>query len=478
MSCTFFNRFNKQNGVFRMLCWNICSPQCGAGAFVALSGKLPIAVVLVGGLGTRLRPLTLKIPKPLIPINGTPFLSFVLEKISSLGIKECLLLTGYKHHMVRKYCGSGKRWGLHLHYSRERRPMGTGGALLAASKKINGTALVLNGDSFLDMDLHPFMSFHRRKKALISIFALHGSLAARGAIKISPSGRAEEFLEKQKFGVGFFNTGAYLVEKSALDVLGKMVEQGALSEKFSMEKDGFPFFVGCKKLYAFRGKGRFLDIGTFESLSKASRTVDSGGVAQTAHRFGGAAVFLDRDGVINRHRHDYVKHPGEFEFEQGALEGMARLSRLGLPLFIVTNQSIISRGIATREMLEMIHAKMLSGLRLKGVEVADVLICPHKPEDGCACRKPKIGMLIDAKERFGLSLSKCFVVGDSTGDIAMGSDAGCITVLVGTGYGGKDGRHQSVHNFFCKDLKEAASVIERELGKRKPAVGGLPKQSG
>ncbi len=428
--------------------------------------KMPIAVVLVGGLGTRLRPLTLKVPKPLIPINGIPFISFVLEKISSLGIRECLLLTGYKHHMVEKYCGSGKRWGLSLHYCKENEPLGTGGALLAASKKIKGTVLVLNGDSFLEMDLLQFLSFHRKNKALASIFALHGSLSARGAIKISPGGRAEEFLEKQKSGVGFFNTGAYLIEPSAIGMLQKKISMGALSPKFSMEKDGFPIFVGKKKLYAFRGKGRFLDIGTFESLSKASRTVDSGHVAAMAQKAGGAAVFLDRDGVINCHRRDYVKHPGEFEFEQGALAGMAHLSRLGLPLFVVTNQSMVGRGIATQEMLTKIHAKMLSDLRLHGVDVADVLICPHKPEDNCNCRKPKTGMLIDAKERFGLDLSKCFVIGDSTGDIAMGNKAGCTTILVGTGHAGKDGKHKSAHNFFCKNLQEAAKLVERELQKK------------
>ncbi|MCX8197372.1 MAG: HAD-IIIA family hydrolase [Candidatus Micrarchaeota archaeon] len=420
---------------------------------------MPLGIILAGGLGTRLRPLTYKVPKPLVKVNQTPFISFVLQKLALVGIKKCLLLTGYKHWMIKKYCKDGKKWGLKISYLREKSPLGTGGAVLAARKKIKETALVLNGDSFIDFELAPFLAFHKKMKSQATIFALWGSLAARGSLKIERTGQVKSFDEKKADGAGYFNSGAYLIEPSALSFLEKNIKK----KSFSMEEEGFPLLAKKGKLFAYRGTGRFLDIGTFESLAKAAKTVSAHRIAEAAKKAGGAAIFLDRDGVINRHRHDYVKTPAEFEFERGAIEGLKTLSSLGLPLFIVTNQSMVGRGIATKEMLEQIHGKMLSELRLFGVEVADVLICPHRPEENCSCRKPKIGMLLDAKERFGLELKKCFVIGDSTADIAMGKKAGCTTILVSTGYGGKDGLYNATADFVCENLNEAAKIVKKAL---------------
>ncbi|MEM4348598.1 MAG: sugar phosphate nucleotidyltransferase, partial [Candidatus Anstonellaceae archaeon] len=98
--------------------------------------KSVIAAVLAGGLGTRLRPLTLKIPKPLVPVNRKPFISFVLENLASHKIRECVILTGYKHEMIQKFCKDGKRWGLQIRYSHEPYSLGTGGAVVFARKML------------------------------------------------------------------------------------------------------------------------------------------------------------------------------------------------------------------------------------------------------------------------------------------------------------------------------------------------------
>lgn len=413
-----------------------------------------IAIVLAGGLGTRLRPLTLRAPKPMLRVAGRPFLGHLLSKISSMGIRDCLLLTGYKHKMVQDYCKSGKRWGLRIAYSREGSPLGTGGAIYRARGSIRSTALVLNGDSWLDISLGEFLAFHRRSRAQATLFVMKGPLAARGSVRFGRSGRVREFLEKQKGGTGYFNTGAYLLEPRAISFLAEKIAAGSLPAKFSMEREGFPLLAASKSLFAFRGKGTFLDIGTFSSLLLAHRIVSpSSG--------GRAAIFLDRDGVINRHRHDYVKRPSEFEFEFGAMEGMKELSATGLPIFIATNQSMIGRGIAAPSQLAAIHAKMLSSFRRHKVKVAGILICPHSPNEGCGCRKPQIGLLLSAQEKHGIDLSKSFVVGDSAGDVLMGKAAGCTTILVGTGHAGKDGPAPARPDFACANLAEAAKRIAK-----------------
>jgi histidinol-phosphate phosphatase family protein len=228
-----------------------------------------------------------------------------------------------------------------------------------------------------------------------------------------------------------------------------------------MEHEGFPLFAKEGKLYSYVAKGKFLDIGTFSSLLLAHKILPG----RKKERKG--AIFLDRDGVINKQKEGYVLHPEDFEFELGAIDGMKKMARLGMPLIIVTNQSVIGRGLSTLAILKKIHGKMLSGLRKHGIRIDSIFFCPHKPDESCGCRKPKIGMLVAAQEKHNLDLSKSFVIGDSTSDILMGKAAGCTTILVRTGYGGKDKLHKVKPDYICKDLPDAASIIARIVKRSK-----------
>lgn len=149
------------------------------------------------------------------------------------------------------------------------------------------------------------------------------------------------------------------------------------------------------------------------------------------------AVFLDRDGVINQNRPDHVKTWGEFVFLPGALAALAALSRLGLPVIVVTNQSVIGRGLSTRQAVEEINRRMVAQAEEAGGRIAAVYYCPHRPEDGCGCRKPRPGLLRQAAADLGLTLSGSHLVGDAWSDVALGQAAGCRTVLVLTGRGGQ-----------------------------------------
>jgi histidinol-phosphate phosphatase family protein len=374
-----------------------------------------------------------------------------------------VLLTGYKGGMIRKYCGGGKRFGMRMEYSAEREPLGTGGALLNSKEKLSGTLLVMNGDSFLDFDVKKFFAFHKKKRALATVFAMRGDLTARGVVEADGSGRVKKFLEKQRGGRGVFNTGAYLIEEEAVGFFADLIAKGKLPRAFSMEKDGFPLLAKKRKLFAYVGQGHFLDMGTFDSLSRAKGFLSLAlGKAK-----GTPAIFFDRDGVINKVKNDYVRHEGQFHFQPGALDGISEMSKLGLPIFVVTNQSMVGRGISTNRALGAIHRKMLRGLRQHGVRVKDVFICPHRPERNCICRKPKIGMLVKAQDRYRIDLAHSFVIGDSSGDILMGNVAGCTTILVRTGYGGKDGKYDALPHFTARNLKEAAKIVKKEIALRK-----------
>ncbi len=147
------------------------------------------------------------------------------------------------------------------------------------------------------------------------------------------------------------------------------------------------------------------------------------------------AIFLDRDGVINQNRADHVKSWDEFEFVPGALESIRVLTEIGLPIFVVTNQAIINRGLVTVEQLEEIHSRMLDEIARAGGLITQVYYCPHDNHENCSCRKPASGMLRQAASDYNLDLAQSFMVGDAWTDIAAGLDVHARSILVLTGRG-------------------------------------------
>lgn len=151
--------------------------------------------------------------------------------------------------------------------------------------------------------------------------------------------------------------------------------------------------------------------------------------------FATGAIFLDRDGVINRNRDDHVKSWREFTFMPTVLESVRRLTETGLPIFIITNQAVVSRGLASEDDIHEIHARMVEAIAEAGGRIARVYHCPHDAHEDCDCRKPKPGMLLQAQADFGINLSRSFMVGDAWTDIEAGLSVGARCILVMTGRG-------------------------------------------
>lgn len=147
------------------------------------------------------------------------------------------------------------------------------------------------------------------------------------------------------------------------------------------------------------------------------------------------AIFLDRDGVICENRADHVKSWAEFEFLPGVKKSLASLSHLGLPIIVITNQAAVGRGIITTPEVEEIHHRMVAEIVASGGRIDRILYCPHRPEDGCDCRKPKPGMLLQAAKEMGIDLTESYLIGDAATDIQAGYQVGCRTFLVLTGRG-------------------------------------------
>lgn len=196
-----------------------------------------------------------------------------------------------------------------------------------------------------------------------------------------------------------------------------------------------------------------------------------------------AAVFLDRDGVLNANRDDHVKCWEEFRFIPGALAAARLLANFGVPVIVITNQAIINRGIVSQQMVEMIHTRMRSQIVRAGGRIDRILYCPHSTDDQCACRKPNPGLLEQAASELGIDLARSVFVGDALTDIEAGVRAGCRTVLVRTGRGNaaaagltQQGTYQP--DAIANDLLTAIPVVSEllELAGTQERVLGLRRQ--
>ncbi len=148
---------------------------------------------------------------------------------------------------------------------------------------------------------------------------------------------------------------------------------------------------------------------------------------------GALAVLVDRDGVINVNRAEHVRSWPELEFLPGALDGLALLARSDIPVVVVTNQAIVNRGVVTREALDGIHERMVAEIERRDGAIRDVLVCPHRPDEGCACRKPAPGLLIDAAAKLRIDTSDAVMIGDHPRDLEAARRAGCPSILVLSG---------------------------------------------
>lgn len=178
------------------------------------------------------------------------------------------------------------------------------------------------------------------------------------------------------------------------------------------------------------------------------------------------AVFIDRDGVINQDLGSYVAKPEDFLFIDRAVEALKKLHDSEYKVIVLTNQGGIGKGIYTEKDLEKVHKRMHRLLAEEGIKLDGLYYCPHHPDAGCGCRKPRLGLVEQAVKDHGIDLANSFFIGDKTSDVKAGKDAGCKTFLVETGYFGSDKLYDVKPDFVVSNLLEAVNTILRIATKK------------
>ena len=431
------------------------------------------AVILAGGKGTRLKEVSGDLPKSMVPIMGRPLLQYLIEQCVAYDIVDIKLLVSYKKEVIESYFGDGGQYGASIQYIAEDIPRGTAGALVDALPELDDQFLVVYGDTFFDIDLNAFWQFHHDQSGDVSIF-LHPNDHPHDSdlVEIDSSFQVQKihpYPHDEQWRQNLVNAAVYMFNKGALNGVN------FTSAKPDIAKELFPLMLASeKRLYGYVSTEYIKDMGTPQRLSKVERDINSGKVKSLNKQTPKMAIFLDRDGTINQEV-NHLSNQEQFELIDGVGEAICQINAAGILAVVVTNQSVIARGELEESGLQVIHNKMDTLLGRQGAYIDRLYYCPHHTDSGfkgevgalkfdCNCRKPKIGLFTKAKKDLNIILEKSWVVGDSTRDILAAQNAGMKSVLVQTGYAGKDGSFEVSPDFIAKDLSEAVKLILKEIG--------------
>ena len=238
------------------------------------------AILLVGGMGTRLHPLTLKTPKPMLQVAGVPFTEHQIRKAADAGITEIILATSYKSELFEPYFGDGERFGIKIKYAVEKSALGTGGGIRNAANLLADCdqVVIFNGDVLSGHDLAAQLAFHKKNQADITLYLTQVEDArAYGCVELLENKQIKSFLEKMENPISnLINAGCYIFNRQIIDQIPQ-------NKVVSVERDTFPnLLANNAKAFGYLDNSYWLDIGTPAALVKASADLITGAITSSA----------------------------------------------------------------------------------------------------------------------------------------------------------------------------------------------------
>lgn len=369
------------------------------------------AVILAGGRGTRMQPLTLTRPKPMVEFHGKPFLEYIVEMLREQGFDRILMLLGYLPDVITDHFGDGSRLGVAIDYDVTDADDLTAYRVQHASDRIDDTFLLLYCDNYWPMQFDRMWQAYLASGAdgQVTIYS-NSDKFSRDSVIVGPDGKVAVFDRSRKTpGLKGIEISYAILEKSAVLPL-----LPAHQELF--EQAVYPALAAEGRLNAYWTEHRYYSVGSLDRLPVTEQFL-------ARH----PAIFLDRDGVINERapRAEYIRTPEEFRFLPGVLEALARLKAADYRVFLISNQAGIGRGAMTEDDLAAVHRKLTGEVAAAGGRIDAIYYCPHDWDDGCDCRKPRPGLLFRAQREWHLDLTRTLFIGDDTRDGEAAEAAGC-----------------------------------------------------
>ncbi|WP_246685929.1 HAD-IIIA family hydrolase [Mesorhizobium sp. B2-4-6] len=428
------------------------------------------AVVLAGGLGTRLRGRIGDLPKSLANIGGKPLLEHQILLAKQHGIERILILVNHAAEQIVEFCNHRGNWGIEVRCVDDGAPRGTAGAVLSVLDLLDEDFLTIYGDTMLDVDLTRFKRFHEKHEAAAATVFTHPNDHPHDSdlIETSEDGVVTAFHPYPHDPGCFYpnkvSAALYYIRRQAL------YPWRATATPLDFGKDLFPEMLRAgAEIRSYSSPEYIKDAGTPARLDKVCADLASGRIARASLASPQKAVFLDRDGCINVDD-GHIDRPERFELIEGAAAAIACFNQAEYRTIVVTNQPVVARGDCSVRDLRMIHNKMETELGRRGAFVDAIYYCPHHPDRGfagevaalkvhCECRKPATGLIDQAIEALYIDRRQSWVIGDSSTDIALAKRSGIRSILVETGAGGLDSKYHVMPDYTVPDLFEAAKFI-------------------
>lgn len=408
-------------------------------------------VIMAGGRGSRIASVANDVPKPMINICGKPILEHQIDNLKACGLTDIILVIGYLGEKIKDYFGDGSRFGVCIEYFIEDHPLGTAGALFKMPQ-LTEDFLLLCGDVIIDVDFNRFIAFHKEKKAWASLVAhpnghpydssllvteieapkMAGGMPVDTHRVICWMAKEDERLYyKNRVNAGIELISPELLKETMKNFVPRHPET---PDKIDLDRDVLKTNIGSGRIYAYDTPEYVKDMGTPDRFFEAENDIKTGKVHAHNLKNRQKAIFLDRDGTINK-MVGFVTRPEQFELLPDVAKAIKAINKSGYLAIVITNQPVIARGDCTFEQLQTIHNKMETELGKEGAFVDAIYVCPHHTDKGfsgerpeykcdCDCRKPKPGLLLQAAKDFNIDLSQSYMIGDSDRDVKAGKNAG------------------------------------------------------
>jgi len=386
--------------------------------------RIKEAIILAGGFGTRLREALPDLPKSMAPVNGRPFLFYLINYLRSQGIEKFIFSLGFKHEVIEAYLNANFPT---LDFDRiiEKEPLGTGGAILASCYKASDkTVLVVNGDTLFKVDITKAFKDHNKHESDCTLLLKPMENFDRyGVVELNEDDSIASFKEKQFYKEGLINGGVYILNTEQL-----LAEE--MPSKFSFEKDYLEKYFDTRKIYGSVQDEYFIDIGIPGDYIRVQAELEQSKL-DLNNIDKSWTLFLDRDGVINyEKKDDYIRNWQEFKFYEQAKEAIKIFSERFGKIIVVSNQRGIGKELMTEDDLLEIHKNMQDEIEAAGGRIDGIYFCtatdPKNPY-----RKPNPGMAVTAQKDFpGIDLSRSIIAGNKPSDMLFGKNAGMYSVYI------------------------------------------------
>jgi len=395
-------------------------------------------VIMAGGKGTRISSVASDIPKPMIRIDDKPVLEHEIECLRKQGFKDIIITVSHLGSIIMDYFGDGKKFGVNIKYFNEIEPLGNAGALFKIKNELTEDFLLLNADAIFDIDFNRFVNYHKKKGGLVTLFTHPNSHPYDSGLIITDSNDAVmKWLSKEDERPlnykNLVNAGLHVINPKILDV-------EINTPKIDLDRQLLKPLAGTGKMFSYKSSEYVKDMGTPDRFYAVSKDFKEGRVKSKNLSNKQKAIFLDRDGTINKSV-GFLRNIDDFELEDGASEAIKKINDSGYLAIVITNQPVIARGEVSIDELDEIHNKMERLLGADGAYLDAIYYCPHHPDKGfvgerieykivCDCRKPKPGMILNASKDYNIDLSKSWMIGDFKTDVLCGKNANVKTAYI------------------------------------------------